>query len=119
MELKSYKDLIVWQKSIVLVLKIYKLTENFPREEVYGLTSQIRRSAVSIPANIAEGSRRGTRKDYRSFLINAFGSGAELETHLLIVKQLPFGENLDYREVETLLEETMKMLNKLITQLSE
>lgn len=119
MQLKSYKDLIVWQKSVILVLGIYKLTEKFPKEEIYGLTSQIRRSAVSIPANIAEGSRRGTRKDYRSFLVNAFGSGAELETHLLIAKQLSFGENLKYQETEMLLEEIMKMLNKLITQLSE
>lgn len=119
MELKSYRDLIVWQKGVVLVLEIYKLTEKFPREEVYGLTSQIRRSAVSIPANIAEGSRRGTRKDYRSFLVNAFGSGAELETHLLIAKQLPFGKDLDFQKIEALLEEIMKMLNKLITQLSE
>ena len=119
MKLQSYKELIVWRKGVSLVLEIYKLTNLFPREEIYGLTSQIRRSSVSIPANIDEGSRRGTRKDYRSFLINAFGSGAELETHLLIAKQLPFGKSLDYKAVETLLEEIMKMLNKLISQLSE
>ena len=63
--INSYKDLIVWQKSMELVKSVYELTTNFPKEEIYGLTSQIKRSAVSIPSNIAEGKRRGTRKDYR------------------------------------------------------
>lgn len=119
MKIKSYENLIVWQKAISLVLEIYKLTENFPREEIYGLTSQMRRSSVSIPSNIAEGSRRGTRKDFRNFLITAFGSGAELETQIKISKQLPIGKNLDYLIIDSLLEEVMKMLNKLITQLEK
>ena len=76
----SYKDLIVWQKSMEIVVLIYKLTEQFPTNEIYGLTSQIRRCSVSVPSNIAEGSRRGGQKDYRHFLTIAFGSGAELET---------------------------------------
>lgn len=119
MKIRSYENLIVWQKAISLVLEIYKLTENFPREEIYGLTSQMRRSSVSIPSNIAEGSRRGTRKDFRNFLITAFGSGAELETQIKISKQLPFGRNLDYLKIDLLLEEVMKILNKLIAQLEK
>ncbi len=76
----SYKDLIVWQRSMELVTAIYKLTETFPRAEVFGLTSQMRRAAVSIPSNIAEGRRQSSKRDFRQFLVIAFGSGSELET---------------------------------------
>ena len=116
-EINTYKDLIVWQKSMNLVVEIYKLTEYFPRSEIYGLTSQMKRCAVSIPSNIAEGRRRGTRKDYRHFLIIAYGSGAELETQVEIVKRLPFGKNLDFVKVENLLNEIMRMLNKMLSTL--
>ena len=92
MKIQSYKDLIVWQKAMELARAVYTLTDTFPREEIYGITSQMKRAAVSIPSNIAEGSRRGTKKDYRHFLLNAFGSGAELETQIELVKQLPFGK---------------------------
>jgi len=77
----------------------------------------MRRAAVSIPANIAEGRRRGSKKDFRQFLIVAYGSGAELETHIEIVKRLPFGGQLDYVQVESLLEEVMRMLNRMIQSL--
>lgn len=77
----------------------------------------MRRAAVSINSNIAEGSRRGSRKDYRNFLLNAFGSGAELESQIELSKSLPFGKDLDYQEIEPLLEEVMKMLNKLVNKL--
>ena len=87
-KINTYRDLIVWQKSMDLVVEIYKLTKNFPKSEIYGLTSQMKRCAVSIPSNIAEGRRRGSRKDYRHFLIIAYGSGAELETQIEIVKRL-------------------------------
>ncbi len=97
-----------------LVIAIYDLTESFPRQEIYGLTLQTRKSAVSIPSNIAEGSRRGSRKDFRHFLLNAFGSGAELETQIKIAKRLPFSKNFDYTTVESLLDEVMRMLNKII-----
>jgi four helix bundle protein len=107
----------VWQKGIDLVSAIYELTEYFPKSELYGLTSQMRKAAVSIPSNIAEGRRRSTRADFRSFLFNAFGSGAELETQVIIVKRLPFGKNLDYSKVDSLLSEVMKMLNVMIDQL--
>lgn len=119
MKIDSYKDLIVWQKSVQLVVVLYKLTELFPSNELYGLTSQMRRAAVSISSNIAEGRRRGTRKDFRQFLVNAFGSGAELETQVEIAKQLPFGVGLNYAEVDTLLNEVMRMLNRLIAGLQE
>ncbi len=112
-KLVTYKDLIVWQKSMELVTTIYKLTENFPRGELYGLVSQMRRSAVSIPSNIAEGRRRSTRKDYRQFLIIAYGSGAELETQIEIAKRLLFGKDLDHSKADGLLDEVMRMLNKM------
>ena len=117
-KINSYKDLIVWQKSMELVKWIYKLTEAFPKSEIYGLTSQIRRSAVSIPSNIAEGSRRGTRKDFRSFLLNSYGSGAELETQLEISKMLDFVKDENLKAADGLLVEIMKMLNKMITNLN-
>ncbi|MDP3727659.1 MAG: four helix bundle protein [bacterium] len=115
--LRSYKDLIVWQKSMHLVSAVYKLTEKFPREEMYGLTMQIRRAAVSIPSNIAEGRLRGHRKEFHQFLRNAYGSGGELETQIVIAKQLPNTENLNYTAVDTLLLEVMKMLNVIIGKL--
>ncbi len=96
MAINSYQDLIVWKKSIELVIELYTLTEKFPKEEIYGLTSQMRRAAVSIPSNIAEGRLRGTRKDFRHFLLNSFGSGGELETQLIIAQRLPKTKNLDY-----------------------
>ena len=113
----SYKELIVWQKAIKLVVLVYALTKNFPREEIYRLTSQIRRAAVSIPANIAEGRMRSTRKDYANFLHTAYASGGELETHLEIARQLPETSKLYYTEVEQLLDEVMRMLNSMITKL--
>lgn len=116
-KINSYKDLIVWQKAVDLVVEIYRLTENFPKAETYGITSQMRRSAVSIPSNIAEGRRRGSRKDFRQFLIISYGSGAELETQIEIVKKLPFGESVDFKKADSLLLEVMKMLNKMITNL--
>ena len=112
--LTSYKELVVWQKAIKLVTVIYELTESYPREEAYGIISQIRRCAVSIPSNIAEGRSRGTRKDFTQFLRIAYGSGAELETQIEISKQLPKTKNLDYKEVDALLLEVMKMLNVMI-----
>ncbi len=113
----TYKDLVVWQKSIELVIAIYKLTNDFPKEEIFGLTSQIKRAAVSIPSNIAEGKMRGGNVEFRRFLLIAFASGAEVETQLTIAKRLPKSAKLDYNKVDSLLEEIMKMLNKLISQL--
>ncbi len=117
-KLVTYKDLIVWQKSMELVVVIYTLTEQFPKSEIYGLISQMRRCAVSIPSNIAEGRRRGSRKDYRQFLLIAYASGAELETQIEIVKRLPFGKGLDYTAANGLLNEVMRMLNKMTNELN-
>jgi len=115
--MKGYKDLILWQKSMELVTAIYKLTNRFPKDELYGIISQIKRSAVSIPSNIAEGSKRGSKKDFCHFLTIAFGSGAELETQIELAKRLQFGKIPDYVKVDKLLEECMKMLNKMIKHL--
>lgn len=115
--MKTYKDLIVWEKSIELVIAIYEITNEFPKEEIFGLTSQIRRAVVSIPSNIAEGKMRGGDIEFRRFLLISFASGAELETQLIIAKKLPKTSKLDYNKVDSLLEEVMKMLNKLISQL--
>lgn len=115
--INSYKDLIVWQKSMQLALETYKLTEKLPREEVYGLTSQMRRCAVSIPSNIAEGRRRASRKELERFFTIAYGSGAELETQIELLKQLPFGNKLSYNNVDGLLSEVMRMINKMLSGL--
>ena len=117
MSVESYKDLIVWQKSVELVTAVYDLTDRFPRSEMYGLVSQMRRAAVSIPSNVAEGRRRSSRKDFRNFLLNAFGSGAELETQVEIAIRLGFGKNSDYSRVDGLLDEVMRMLNKMVSNL--
>lgn len=114
----SYKELVVWKKSVEIVIEMYELTEDYPKSELYGLTSQMRRAAVSIPSNIAEGRRRGTRKDFRHFLLLAYGSGAELETQIEISKRLPFGNGLNFSQVEALLGEVMRMLNAMINKLS-
>src|SRR3989338_6281777 len=100
MSIHSHKDLIVWQKGIDLSKKIYILTEKFPREEIYGITSQMRRAAISIPSNIAEGRSRGTRKDFVQFLRIAIGSASELETQIEIAKNLPQTKNLSYQEID-------------------
>ena len=112
---QTYKDLIVWQKSLELVVEVYRLTDKFPKEEVYGITSQIRRCAVSIPSNIAEGKLRDYSKEFKRFLLIAFGSGGELETQIEISKRLNKTKDLDYTKVDSLLNEVMKMLNKMIS----
>ena len=112
-----YKELIVWQKSIELVTNIYELTEKFPREEIFGLTSQIQRAAVSIPSNIAEGRCRGTRADYIHFLRMSYGSGAELKTQITISKKLSKTKALNYNKIDSSLSEVMKMLNVMISKL--
>ena len=118
MIVNSYKELIVWQKSLKLSVKVYELTEKFPKEEIYGLTSQMRRASVSIVSNIAEGRNRGTRKDFTQFLRMALGSSAELEAQLHISKQIRKTNHLDYSEIEKMISEIMKMLSVMIKKLS-
>lgn len=115
--LNSYKDLIVWQRSMELVTEIYRLTHKFPKEELYGISSQMKRCAVSIPSNIAEGRRRDGKKEFRRFLIIAYGSGAELETQIEISKRLNLLNLEEFEKSDKLLLETMKMLNKLLSTL--
>ncbi len=105
----NFKKLVVWQKSVELVEKVYIATKKLPREEVYNLTSQIRRAALSIPSNIAEGSRRNNQPEFNQFLGIARGSAAELETQLLIAQKLY--PKIDFGSSEKLLVEVQKMLN--------
>ncbi len=109
----GYKKLIVWQKSIDLVVAIYALTKEFPKEELFGLTSQMRRASVSVPSNIAEGSGRHTKRDFHHFLSIAYGSVMELETQLIIAKKLLFGKIHAYEKIEPLLGDVIRMLNKM------
>lgn len=95
--MKSHKDLEVWKRSVELVKTIYELTKSFPKEELYGITNQIRRSAVSIPSNIAEGAARNYNKEFIQFLYIALGSIAELETQIIISEKLSFLRK-DYSE---------------------
>ncbi len=118
MSIKTFKDLIVWQKSMVVVKDIYLLSIDFPGEEKYVLTPQIRRSAISIPSNIAEGYGRSSKKDYVRFLQIAKGSMYELKTQLEIANNLSYiNINNKYLEIEEKLTEIDKMLYSLIKKL--
>jgi four helix bundle protein len=114
---KSYRDLLVWQKGIELTLQIYQLTKAFPREEIYGLTSQMRRCAVSIPSNIAEGAGRLNTPEYKQFLGIARGSSFELQTQLVIAKELGFGDVELIASVDALCNEVGKMIFGTISAL--
>lgn len=116
--MNSYKELIVWQKSIDLVEKIFKVTDMFPKSELYGLTSQMRRAAVAIPSNIAEGAGRQHTKEFIQFLAIAEGSATELETQLIIAERLKFLSKVEYDEIAILQLEIFKMLRVLIKKLS-
>ena len=115
--MKSYRDLIVWQKSMNLVTLIYKLALELPENEKYGLTPQIKRSAISIPSNIAEGYGRNYRKDYSRFLQIARGSLFENQTQLEIAVNLDFLRVEHLQEIKELSVEVEKMLNSLIKKL--
>ncbi len=112
----GHKDLIVWQKSMSLVEEIYKLVKQLPSEEKFGLSSQITRASVSIPSNIAEGFRINSSKSFKQFLLIAFGSGAELETQIEIIKRLKLTKKFDFSKTDTLLNETMKLLNYFVNK---
>jgi four helix bundle protein len=111
--MKTHKDLVAWQKSIDLVTEIYAITKDFPKEEVYGITSQIRRSAVSIPSNIAEGAGRRSQKELIQFLYIALGSLSELETQIIISSNLSFITD----EQKASLDEQISTLLRIITSL--
>lgn len=119
MNIRSYQDLIVWQKAMDLCEGIYERTRNFPKEEIYGLTSQIRRAAVSVPSNIAEGHARGSGTDYRRFLFIAHGSLAETETQLILSQRLGYLKTDEADPLLSLAVEISKMLRSLEIRLGE
>jgi four helix bundle protein len=106
----THKDLDVWKRSVIFVTSIYEITKSFPKEEIYGLTSQIRRSAVSIPSNIAEGGARKSKIEFRQFLYISLGSASELETQLLIATNL----NIMETEKSTPLIEELNSISRMI-----
>ena len=108
-----FKELKVWQKAIELVTNTYLKTQSFPKEEIYGLTSQIRRCVVSIPSNIAEGCGRKTNKDFSSFLGISLGSAFEFETQLIICKNLEFIQQKDFNLLESEIQHIQNMIIKL------
>ena len=117
--MKTYKDLLVWQKAIHFVTQVYKLVKGFPQEELYGLTSQIKRSAVSIPSNIAEGYGRKSTKDYIRFLQIAMGSIFEIQTQLEISKNLEFMSESSFSKLYENSREIERMLSSMINKITE
>jgi four helix bundle protein len=117
--IRTYKDLIVWQKAMQLVTQAYIITKELPKEEIYGLSSQIRRSCISIPSNIAEGFGRRSKNDYIRFLQISTGSLYELQTQLEICLNLKYLSNKTYDEVYNQSREIERMLSSLIRKLSE
>lgn len=113
---RSFRELIVWQRSIQLAVAIYKLTRAFPREEMYGITSQMRRTAVSIPSNIAEGQGRLSTGEFRQFLGIARGSNFELQTQIEIARALGIGEAKQIDETESLSHEVGKMIFAILNK---
>ena len=118
MKIQSYKDLIVWQRAMQLVKETYSVTRKFPKEELYGLTNQLRRAAVSVPSNIAEGQARQGTAEFRNFLSIARGSLAEVETQLLIARDLNYLSESEMTEILSTHTEVGKMLNGLINKLA-
>jgi four helix bundle protein len=119
-KIKSFKDLKIWQKSIHLVEEVYAVSRSFPKEEMYGLQSQLRRSAVSIPSNIAEGFTRLHNREYRNFLYISLGSCAELTTQIIIASRLKYVEqtkaDILLNEIEEISKMTMSLIKKLNTK---
>lgn len=118
--IKSYKDLLIWQKGFQIVISTYKLIKDFPQEELNALTSQIKRASVSIPSNIAESYGRNTDKSFSHFIDISRGSLYELETQLLIAKELEFIQDLDmFNHVISLINEESKMINAFYNSISK
>lgn len=112
--MKDFRSLNVWEKGHKITVSIYKLTQSFPKEEMYGLTSQIRRASTSIPTNIAEGCGRGSDADFARFLQMSFGSANETEYLLLLCFELGYISEESYLELNISIQEIKKMLSKLI-----
>jgi four helix bundle protein len=114
---QSFRDLQVWQRAMQLTVLVYRLTKEFPREEQYGLTAQIRRAAVSIPSNIAEGQGRSNKGEFRQFLAIARGSNCEVQTQLDLARELKFGNPKLIDEAEALSNEVRKMIFGMLDSL--
>ena len=112
MKTKSFKDLIVWQKAYRLVLEVYRITKDFPKSEIYGLAQQMRRAAISLPSNVAEGYGRRHKTEYKQFFSIAYGSLSELETQYLLSIDLGYTKKSDI--IENLLKEVGSMLYRMI-----
>ena len=117
MKINSYKDLQVWQKAIELVKKVYLVTKAFPNDEMYGLINQMRRSAVSIASNIAEGKSRQTKKEYIRFLYITIGSTAELETQVIIAHELKYIDKRTTEQISEHIDHIGRMTRNLISSL--
>ena len=116
-QIKTYRDLDIWNAGIGLVKHIYKPTESFPKHEMYGLVSQMRRSAISVPSNVAEGFRRHHNKEYRQFLHVSLGSCAELETQVTIAKELQYIQEAKESELLEKLDHICRMISNLFKKL--
>jgi len=121
--MKTFRELVVWQKAVVLVTDVYSISAKFPKEEIYGLTNQIRRAAVSIPSNIAEGFGRNSKKEFKHFLQIAIGSLFEMQTQFEIAKNLKLFTEVEYnklfeasREIEAMLASLIRKLKKEISE---
>lgn len=117
-EVKNYQDLIVWRKAMDVVVDVYRLTKKFPKQELYGLTNQLRRAAVSIPSNIAEGHTRNSRAEYLNFLSIAQGSRAEVETQLLLSVRLGYLTSEETLPILSLLNEINRIISTIRQKLS-
>jgi len=115
--MRNYKSLSLWEKGIQLSLEIYKITKSFPKEELFGLTSQMRRSGVSIASNIAEGAGRGSNNEFSRFIDIALGSAAELDTQVIISKELEYLDSEKFKKITENIEEVQKMLSGLKNKL--
>ena len=115
---QGFKKLIAWQRGYELVLSVYKATRKFPREELYGLTSQLQRAAVSVPANISEGYERNHRKEYIQFLHISKGSLGEMETLLMLARDLGYLEDGTYEDIDSQRSEVARLLQGLISSLA-
>ena len=118
MKVRNYQDLIVWQKAMDLVEQIYAISQRFPREEIYGLTSQLRRAAVSIPSNIAQGQGRRTTADFLRHLLISYGSLRELETQTLIATRLQYLTKERCQDILRMAGEVGRLLNGLVSSLA-
>jgi four helix bundle protein len=116
---QSYRDLVAWQKALELVTEIYRISRTFPKEEVFGLSAQIRRAAVSIPSNIAEGQGKGTTGEFKLFLGHAKGSLAELETKIIIARNLNYLSQSEADNLLTSSAEVGRILNGLLSALKK